>query len=1023
MNKLFFITSFLLIFVGCTKSYEKITFLEQGLSSVDYNRLPSNSLESECFIDNFSIDIIKSENKVLEQKWSSKVAVPSKFKFTSFKAAETHYIKKYSEYIFLNDESRSCKDLPCVLNISYGDANSEAGHRIYNWFLTMGSGISTLDDIPGYARDSGSWKTKVIKDFLFPVEELKLLNITAKILSPRYKDILVSTIHRFPNGSSPGTNVAGQYNGFRGASVKPHREIFLTEQSFYLDPKAKKINGYYLHTLIHELSHALDFTYGKEGTFDNYSDGSKWLDLSWKFAEGTDITTKVVNGVKVEVSTTTIKWRPDETNEDGFIRAYQRTSPAEDFADSGAYYIVDAKQLDETSPNKFSIYKDIFYLKESFKESDIQLVSEDKAVFNLKEKIWDITKECALDSNKDYNDSDIILPASLSYLDNKTKKCLKFQLEIQVDLALKKIKNENYLGCYYLKSAKQSKVNSIVNKIENDLVASFDSLNKYKEIKVKWAAFRGDLSHNCDPVNIFIQNREYADAKTQFSEELKQCAEKVYMETGIFEEIFNEEKESYISKYNYEMAKNDALIKFKNFTKGLSTEFSDIVRNNIQSCRDTNLKNASTLVLNPVNGGSVYIEGVVLNCINNNFDKNYDFAISSFLENKEEITLPSRDYIRDIYRNEFINTYNTEFASISSEENSKYLSPILNNINLSFKDLSSRTSFLADYYNLDEDEFNKKLEIEIKQTLLDIWEPLGRPITISSAEVIGLVFEVVKEQSILNAKALYSKKVDSVKPEMDAIYKSISNKMEMSELWSDKSIKGSFTERCKTIFQEKNSLFTSNLRLVQSDFLNQSSLEKEFVDLSCAKIEVLYKKEIIQINETVLNKYKTIENDLLNDKRWMMVKNSNELKKSCNMEIKKKVLDSKQDTRFINNDDYILLYEDQIFPSVLNHWKQFELKSLIQLLSCDNNCESIKSDLFAQSYLEKIIKPSLDKRNEFIANETKKCNEKYPNIRFAVYKIKRNKCIEEIKTNASELIDNSLEESLKIPLIKYIERN
>ena len=108
--------------LSCSKDYSRLGFLDQySPKKVEDNspRSLANIDEANCFVDNYSIEEIKRQIPSLEKSYESRVDIPDKFNFASFKAAETHYISRYSEYMFFNDDSLKCSDLPCLLSIPY----------------------------------------------------------------------------------------------------------------------------------------------------------------------------------------------------------------------------------------------------------------------------------------------------------------------------------------------------------------------------------------------------------------------------------------------------------------------------------------------------------------------------------------------------------------------------------------------------------------------------------------------------------------------------------------------------------------------------------------------------------------------------------------------------------------------------------------------------------------------------------------------------------------------------------------
>ena len=445
MNRalLFFILSSL--FLGCSKnSYEKISYLETYVEKGSKQlRVPASIDKNSCFIDEFNIERIKRDILQLEKHFTNKVEIPEKYRYLKLNTAETHYIKKFHNYIYFDSETSSCRSLPCILNRAYGKVDGEEGYRIYHWFLVMGSGISTLDELSTKNSD-GEKKIegKFSQDYLFPLRELKLFNMLSRILPIGYRNITNLTFHRYPDGTQPREDVAGL---FWGSYINSEMlgKIDLTEQELVFSNEKKLIDGYYVDVLIHEMTHALDYSLGER---DWKSKKKEWTKFSWKRVEAKTME-KDVDGNDMEKIDVSWVVDEDKATKEGFLRDYQKTNYKEDFAEVGAYYFTDSKELKSTSPGKFKYFQDDFYHGKTFLKDDELSYIDEALVKDFKDVFWSILTECTVDTSDSLKGGHLQFPDSVRFLPAEQKNCLTNKVEAHFAQKLKEHRMSRYRAC------------------------------------------------------------------------------------------------------------------------------------------------------------------------------------------------------------------------------------------------------------------------------------------------------------------------------------------------------------------------------------------------------------------------------------------------------------------------------------------------------------------------------------------------------------------------------------------------
>jgi Mlc titration factor MtfA (ptsG expression regulator) len=1031
MNK--FIIFLLFILVSCSKEYKPISYLNSRLKPITTQRLPANINQNKCFVEEFGIERIRDDIAQMEIDWSKSVNVPKPYNKLKLKPAETHYIKKFHTYMFHNEESLSCTNLPCLLNIAYGDKESEAGERIYHWFLSMGTGISTIDNIPTYERNS--FKEKTLKDFLFPVNELKLLNIVSKILSTKYKNLYISTLHRFPNGTSPGVSVAGMYNGFSGAYKKPYREIFLTSQSLSINSD-KLVSGYYIHTLIHELTHALDFSFGDNSKIlSSVSKEKDWTDLSWEWGEAKITVKKEVDGVMTEVEKTIMKWLPVEGRTNGFIRSYMKVSPAEDFADAGTYFVISPDELKTKAIDKYNKFKKDFYFDDSFRDSsEIDLIKQELNEY-LSLNIKSIVKNCTLDKFEKNNiKNSLTLPSTLNVLEPNTRDCLTFNIKKIASSKVSELKSNRYKTCKIMKGNEIEFIQNALDFNQVNLEESFDKIGEIGIAKESWSSLRKDLKEKCDSTSVFLEVRNNTNPKEDYDFNLLACMDNIFNDYKSISYLVEDERKEFLEKNSYLNAEDATKRKFEAITKGLNTFLEIEAHKFLKSCND--YLSSESEMYSPISGGAIFVNRNVLNCLNTKIDESLDDVLKKFLEEKYNMSEIGLIYIKDSNLKNYINQINNALYELNLKEQRTFVNEVKSNINSVFKVTTSSSKLMKSY--LDESlSFEEEFKSSISKTLQNYWNKIGNPSTISLNETISHLKQGVKNKLIKNANSKFNEEDIRLNVLNNELSKTLFDKYQDINNWEFKY---------NSIDDFKDSCFKSLNTDVEKFALSQKN---EFNYLSTKKIKNITKdkicKRLREALDSELNDSISLKKSLklkINEKIfstvfWRLFTSEKELNLSC---IKKITIDSQEKL----NSSYKLLNIDLITENILKSqcsdflkkWKTIDLKSIKKRISCSGDCSQgippLYKDLSKEewnNYLSQALIVFSGKADLVFEAELKpmlnSCVLKYPQIRFSVMKIKRKKCLIDIleKDIVLSNLDRNSESSEIIKILLYKKIN
>jgi hypothetical protein len=997
VNKFLLLISIFTI-VGCSEDYSKLSFLEEYKIDKMNNRIPAKIGESSCFIDEFGIDRIKSDIKILEKSYTTRVEVPRAYEFASFNAAETHYIKRFNEQMYLGDESTKCDSLPCLLNLAYGDKDGEEGYRIYHWFLTMGSGISTLDKIPGYSRDEN--RTRV--DYLFPNKELKLLNMVSNIISDDYRNILVSTLHRFPNGTSPGLMVAGQFSYSYGSTKIPGT-IFFTDQNIRFDQHSNLIAGHYIHTAIHELSHALDFTNGKKAASEHFSGYEDWIQLSWKWGEGKTTKYRTVDGVREEYEAVEMKWIIDEekAKSEGFVRGYQRTSHKEDFADSGANFIISADRMKKVSPNKLKVISETFYKSKSFlAESELNTAKE-YLVEDFAPIFWGQIKECSLDEGSQFKGSSLTFPKSVRLLKSNQKKCIESKVTDHFTNKLEEHRKQQYQGCSIIEKNEKEVLQAAVDSVTQQIESAINQIGGLDEIKASWKILRDNLTQNCSPVTIYLKNRK--GSKVTYDKELKECSLGQLRALGESHSIFDDEVESYVDAHPIDIAKKETEDKFILMTKGLESTFNDRTHQNIIACRA--FKDEPLQPTTPIDGGVVYVQASVLNCINDNFSKNYDETVQLYLQEKYEISTLALEFITELYLQRYISATNLSIAKISQYEETHYIKYVLENAKTLFSDEINNEKVLIKYFR---DKTLDALKTSVENSLIPIFESRGGyPITISSNELSNELVKVLEAEVSINSKAKAKVEIKEVNKYVESKARDIASSDLSQFNWYDDS--ADFSTICT---QNITSVVSEVTYSEEIKYYSQEKIRSDLTASICRELNSRRESDLLKFDKDYMRLQESfVRKNLHSNWEWKFVDNSTTLVNMCFKKINSS--DSKFDQSIFIESNALKTKRDNAFClKVKDSWEKEKV-----LVSQSINCECAVDkpgdvltaenwNLFVEGFTS-YASSNVGSQLQIALNDAiDSCKSKYPRPRYSLMKMKRKKCLMAInEQNLSDKVD------------------
>lgn len=1037
-----YILSVILIFsiLSCSKSYERIDLLHTYTDQKENNRKIASS-DKECFVEQFEINRIKEEIVELEKRWDKRVKVPDQYHFATFKNAETHYIARYSEFITLTDQAKSCKNLPCILNATYGNKHGEEGYRIYHWFLTMETGISTSRKIPGFKDDNLISTTK----YLFPNKELKFLNIISNSISKKYRNLFISTLHRFPDGTGMGGNTVGRYNprwsyNPRTSEIKSKNPstLFLTKQVLEVNKNEYIYRGHFKDTVVHELTHALDFFHG---AYDNYelpmmSDKQIWTKFSWKWNEAL---------IPSNNEKTIAKWVVDETKEDGFLRSYQRTDPGEDFADSGAHYFFNPDEFKKISPNKYKFLKNKFYYNKGYSSDDLVTSEVTKISSSLKNDLWEMVKNCLVDKDYYPGDSNKISLKEYKYLDADKASCLESKIEEFIAKKIYLYKKNEYYGCLIAKKYTDEIYQKVYHNIRSDLDKYLEKLDSYQNIQKVWTAYRKELKNKCDSSHIYLDTRKYQDPVVKYKQELQACVDMVHDRYPTYGHLFIDDRNNYLISNNYNDVKDKTIYEYSQVMLGFKTFLNTQAINLVNECNSHN-KDEKIDKLGPIYGQAIFVNASTLNCLNKNYLSKLDDSLMDFLDEKYNLLESGLLYLTETYTNVFIYQINNVLNEIYNDELMKIEKPLFENKNKYFIKIYEDLGLISELYNSKNTQFacQTSLKFSVKKIVKDLWDQGRWPITISLNEISNKLTDVICPELLEVAEEKHSLEVEKIKKQVfDYIYK----KNNEVNVWT-KQLQNE--QNFHTVCIQENEIESKHKAhdlIEQHDliFVEISYLKTYIKNNLCRELDASFQKQITKIREESQKYSKRMIHNLDTIYDWQITLNREKYINSClnfaQVQLDKEFLENDSEFMQLNLVSTSLILKflaSDACKQMVKIWDSTHLENLIKYQSAIDKKKFLEQQIktsenkeYIEKYFQYLTSLIIPKVDSDFKKLVEKCKDDHKYIRFEPIKLKRKQCLQsffekdlrslylpedynEYHSNIKKFLDNRLYDYSKI---------
>ncbi len=412
-SSLFIIAGFFLVFVTL-RSEEAPPLIAYKKAETKFRSIATGD-SRKCFRDLFTVENLKREVQELEAaRDTNRISGNwNHLDLATLPTPAAEFLLKFGIQLGDGTQDRgSCDNVPCLFNQVYGTPDGIAGYVHYIWFLRTGVYLAADNMVPNQVSPTpGSYNgiSHPLSAYLFEKDELYAFwRLSRMMVVPHSNLTYLKEIQRVPKGQ----NMEGAASTTCGLAYS-QGWINLNDGCLISYPQSD--SGYVYSSVIHELTHQLDFEDGKRFNAGIYrSHREDYLALTgFELLEYQNSSGETVR-----------QWnlKPDAR----VVSAYGSGSPQESFAELLAYFRTEGDNTKtKVSAETFELARG-YYEGKSFEHEEIQ-------------KRW--LKKASLSSAKD------LLQNLLNCNDSE---CESLTLDLMVDDELGKIRSQDPDGCSVL---------------------------------------------------------------------------------------------------------------------------------------------------------------------------------------------------------------------------------------------------------------------------------------------------------------------------------------------------------------------------------------------------------------------------------------------------------------------------------------------------------------------------------------------------------------------------------------------
>lgn len=536
-----------------------------------------------------------------------------------------------------------CATLPCLVNRVYGEAENALPGWVHYWFfLRTGYVLNAAAVYPG--MDSTQVKAAP-KDFLFTPEELRGFWRAAQS-APRPMANLagLSRVYRIPRGhrlpSADDSDACGRFYGGHWWDVGDHGEQIDIRSSpgyILLDSECLEIIasmntqewiGHLEGDFSHEVGHALE----KSSIDGSARKVSLVFDPDWSKLNGWKFDSRLVDGRYV------YQYSRDPQAE--FVSDYAKTSPAEDWAESIAFYRYGAETLREKAPKKFEYLKSKVFDGVSYDRSGLKEAIESRVSKIVEARVTGLLERCqaAEGAPRSASASQSKAPSSgprffRDALPESVDACLSAALLSQTRDDLAREPGLGWEICGIEDEDWKPYFDFAVMQVKDRMKALAKEVPPTPESAAKLTEYRNALKSKIDSRNLWLSCWDAEDPKRCFADALETVFRKV--SEGYKDALgphIEAERETLVKALSFSEAARKAqqyLLSTYGDPQSIVEEFT---QQKLEECLAAKRPFKAVMPkLAPFNARDVYVAPEILDCLNQTLESESDVLVSAWI--------------------------------------------------------------------------------------------------------------------------------------------------------------------------------------------------------------------------------------------------------------------------------------------------------------------------------------------------------------------------------------------------------
>lgn len=627
-------------------------------------------LKDRLTLENLRADIARLEKERGGQPVQGKWAGVDK---SSLSPAQGEFLS-YDDGKWIHSKGISfagCSDVPCILNQVYGTPGAEAGYKAYWWYLRMGSIFSMTDKLPadkggsafGEYQEPYSIPNLTYRDYLLSESELSAFWILSWTLSDSYRYLpSFKQVYRIPRtyrarswfrsaackNAHPGMDyIVEDPAPAPGQTPNPDRCETMTVAGAVGDPKygwgqirmsdfALQItnpivpsrNSFFL-TAPHEVTHLLDLVLAK--TQERFALDPEWIEISgWECVKVITVNgfsrldcthPDFSNGQPRGWLTNSIRDEAPPRSE-SFVSDYAVTSPAEDFAETAAYFRFRPERALFRSPQKSALISQKIYGGRTFDSAGLTRYYTSAATTRVAAALGELVKQCSA--------GDPVLPdkqasGKLSFdgsIPARIVRCLEIGLDDRISAELDQLRATEWEACDHLPKSESEIRAKVFAELNPRLVELVKQQAEIGEMLAAARELKDALSLEVDPREAYLHCHRQPDPQGCYEKALADAYDGLANDPSQGKrygqrmgDLLEQNRALYLAENDYDTSRLKVHEFYQMIYAGSDRMLQNVAETRWKECAAAT-GDGPALLFEPFSGGTQFIAAPILQCLN-----------------------------------------------------------------------------------------------------------------------------------------------------------------------------------------------------------------------------------------------------------------------------------------------------------------------------------------------------------------------------------------------------------------------